>query len=138
MKLPHHLSFVPGLLRLAMPIAAQALMMTILNLVDTVMVGRLGEVEIAAIALGNQIFFLLMLFLLGVGSGGAVFTAQYWGKGDVAGVRKALGLSLRVALTGALVWSYPKSVDTSVKHSVLLKGVEHGTRETGNPVQPGV
>ncbi|HKJ86380.1 MAG TPA: MATE family efflux transporter [Spirochaetia bacterium] len=105
MKFPQHLSFVPGLLRLAMPIAAQALMMTVLNLVDTVMVGRLGEVEIAAIALGNQILFLLMLFLLGVGSGGAVFAAQYWGKGDVAGVRKALGVSLRVALTGALLFS---------------------------------
>lgn len=105
MKLPEGLSFVPRLLRLALPIATQVLMMTILNLVDTVMVGRLGEVEIAAIALGNQIFFLLMLFLLGVGSGGAVFAAQYWGQGDVAGVRKALGVSLRVALAGALVFS---------------------------------
>ena len=105
MKLPEHLSFLPRLLRLALPIAAQSLMMTVLNLVDTVMVGRLGEVEIAAIALGNQIFFLLMLFLLGVGSGGAVFAAQYWGQGDVAGVRKALAVSLRVALGGALLFS---------------------------------
>ncbi|MFW5688951.1 MAG: MATE family efflux transporter, partial [Spirochaetota bacterium] len=105
MKLPEHLAFLPRLVRLALPIAAQALMMTILNFVDTVMVGRLGEVEIAAIALGNQVFFLLMLFLLGVGSGGAVFAAQYWGRGDVAGVRKALGVSLRVALTGALLFT---------------------------------
>lgn len=97
--------FASRLIRLALPIAAQTLMMTALNLADTFMVGRLGEVQIGAIALGNQIFFLLMLFQFGVGSGALVFASQYWGNGDVGGVRRSLGASLMFALTGAAVFT---------------------------------
>jgi putative MATE family efflux protein len=99
------LHFLPQLIRLALPIALQALMMTVLNLVDTVMVGQLGEVQIGAIALGNQIFFLLMLFLFGVGSGGAVFASQFWGRRDVHGVRKSLAMALIVGVVGAGVFT---------------------------------
>lgn len=86
--------FYKTLIRLALPIALQSLIMTTLNLVDTIMVGQLGEVNIAAVALGNQIFFLLSLFLFGVSSGSSVFIAQFWGKKDVLSIRKVLGLSL--------------------------------------------
>jgi len=99
------LSFLPHLIRLALPIALQALMMTVLNLVDTVMVGQLGEVQIGAIALGNQIFFLLMLFLFGVGSGGAVFASQYWGRRDIHGVRRSMAMALIVGLGGATLFT---------------------------------
>ncbi|MEX2442889.1 MAG: MATE family efflux transporter [Alkalispirochaeta sp.] len=98
-------SFVPDLLHLALPIALQTLMMTSLNLADTFMVGQLGEVQIGAIALGNQIFFLLMLFQFGVGSGGAVFASQFWGRRDVAGVRRSLGLSLLFGVAGAILFT---------------------------------
>lgn len=99
------LDYLPRLMHLALPIAVQSLMMTLLNLIDTVMVGQLGEVEIGAIALGNQIFFLLFLFMLGVGSGGAVFAAQFWGRGDIAGVRMSLGMSLFLGTAGAAIFS---------------------------------
>ncbi|MBP7176781.1 MAG: MATE family efflux transporter [Thermoclostridium sp.] len=86
--------FNKTLIQLALPIALQNLIMTSLNLVDTVMVGQLGEANIAAVALGNQIFFLISLFLFGVSSGSSVFIAQFWGKRDVLSIRKVLGLSL--------------------------------------------
>ncbi len=105
MQIPQRFSFVPHLLHMALPIALQTLMMTSLNLADTFMVGQLGEVQIGAIALGNQIFFLLLLFQLGVGTGGAVFASQFWGRGDVSGLRRSLGLSLVLAVAGALVFT---------------------------------
>ena len=71
------------LLILALPIAAQNFVQTLLNLVDTLMIGQLGETSIAAVALSNQIFFLIMLLLFGISSGSAVFTAQFWGKKDM-------------------------------------------------------
>ena len=58
------------------------------------MIGQLGETAIAAVALSNQIFFLLMLLLFGISSGTAVFTAQFWGKGDRMGIHRALGIAL--------------------------------------------
>lgn len=100
-----HTSFIPRLLHLALPIALQSSMMTALNLADTFMVGQLGETEIGAIALGNQIFFLLMLFQFGVGSGAAVFASQYWGDGDIPGIRRSLGLSLVFAAAGASIFT---------------------------------
>ncbi len=86
--------FYKTLTHIALPIAIQNLIMTSLNLVDTVMIGQLGETNIAAVALGNQIFFLIALFLFGVGSGASVFIAQFWGKKDISNIRKILGLGL--------------------------------------------
>jgi len=92
--------FLGRLFQVAMPIALQSLMVTSLNLIDTIMIGQLGETQIAAVALGNQIYFLLMLFLFGVGSGTAVFTAQYWGRKDVPGIRSSVGVSLLFVAAG--------------------------------------
>lgn len=97
--------FLPALVRMAIPIALQALMMTALNLADTFMVGRLGEVQIGAIAIGNQIFFLMMLFQFGVGSGSAVFASQYWGRRDVPGLRRTLGIGLVFGVGGAALFT---------------------------------
>ncbi len=79
------------------------------------MIGQLGELEIASVALANQLYFLLMLFLFGVSSGGAIFAAQFWGKKDIKGLRRTQGLMLATGLSGAvffviLVLTIPKSI----------------------------
>jgi len=92
-------TFMRAMLGLAAPVALQQLISAGLNMVDVVMVGQLGEASIAALGLANQIFFLLILFLFGVTSGMAIFTAQYWGQGDVESIHKVLGLCLTVAVS---------------------------------------
>ena len=86
------------MLALALPVAFQQLITASLNMIDVLMVGQLGETSVAALGLANQIFFLLILFLFGVTSGMAIFTAQYWGKGDVENIRKVLGICLMIAV----------------------------------------
>ena len=86
------------MLTLALPVAFQQFITAGLNMVDVLMVGQLGEASIAALGLANQVFFLLILFLFGVTSGMAIFTAQYWGKQDVESIHKVLGICLTVAL----------------------------------------
>ena len=49
--------FYSSLVAIAIPISLQALLQNFVNMLDTVMIGRLGSVEIAAVGLGNQIFF---------------------------------------------------------------------------------
>lgn len=97
--------FFSTMLRLAVPIAMQQFVMNALNAVDVLMIGQLGEISVASIGLANQFFFLLSLFLFGVGSGSAVFSAQFWGRGDVANLRRVLGLALAIALTGASLFT---------------------------------
>jgi putative MATE family efflux protein len=91
--------FMRSLLSLAIPVAIQQFITASLNMVDVVMVGQLGEASIAALGLANQVFFLLILFLFGVTSGMAIFTAQFWGKGDEESIRQVLGISIVVALS---------------------------------------
>ena len=83
--LPPH--FFRILLTIALPIILQNLMQSLVNMLDTVMVGRLDSVAIAAVGLGNQIFFLLNMVLFGISSGAAIFVAQYWGKKDIPRIR---------------------------------------------------
>jgi len=90
--------FYSDLVRIALPIAMQNMVASSVNMLDTVMVGRLGAAELAAVGLGNQIWFLLMLFLFGTSSGSGVCTAQFWGKRDIPGVRKTTGLSMTLGM----------------------------------------
>jgi MATE family, multidrug efflux pump len=98
-------AFFRAMLALAVPVAFQQLITAGLNMIDVLMVGQLGEASVAALGLANQIFFLLILFLFGTTSGMAIFTAQYWGKGDVESIRKVLGICLVLAISVAALFS---------------------------------
>jgi putative MATE family efflux protein len=98
-------AFFRAMLALAVPVAFQQLITAGLNMIDVLMVGQLGEASVAALGLANQIFFLLILFLFGTTSGMAIFTAQYWGKGDTENIRKVLGICLALAISVAALFS---------------------------------
>jgi putative MATE family efflux protein len=98
-------SFLRELLVIAFPISLQQLFTAALNMIDVVMVGQLGETAIAALGLANQIFFVFILILFGATSGMAIFTAQYWGKQEIEPIRKALGMSLIVSVSVALLFT---------------------------------
>jgi putative MATE family efflux protein len=97
--------FMRSMLAIALPVAFQQLITASLNLIDVLMVSQLGETSVAALGLANQVFFLLILFLFGVTSGMSIFTAQYWGKGDVENIRKVLGICLAIAIAVAAAFT---------------------------------
>lgn len=100
---------------LMIPMALKELISSLVNLVDTIMVGQLGESSIAAVGIANQVFFLFNVFLFGIGSGAGVFSSQFWGNSDLKGIRKMLGLNL---ILGALLasvflavsWIFPTQI----------------------------
>ena len=97
--------FLNTLLKLATPIMLQNLVFSSLNMVDGVMIGQLGDSAVAAVGVANQVFFLVSLLLFGVGSGSAIFAAQFWGKKDIKRIQSVLGLSLLMSISGALIFS---------------------------------
>ena len=97
--------FYSSLVAIAIPVSMQSLLQNFVNMLDTVMIGRLGSVEIAAVGLGNQIFFILNMLLFGITSGGGVFIAQFWGKKDINGIRKSFGLMTMIAAFAAVVFT---------------------------------
>ena len=97
--------FYKNLFVLALPITFQYFISSSINLVGVMMVGQLGEASIAALGLGNQIFFLVNLLMFGISSGYAIFAAQYWGANDVPNIRRVLGLCLTLGLVGSGIFT---------------------------------
>ncbi|MCI6886796.1 MAG: MATE family efflux transporter [Lachnospiraceae bacterium] len=102
--------FLKKAVMIAFPVALQGMLNTVVNLVDTMMIGTLGETAIAAVGLANKVFFVFSLLVFGVVSGSGVLAAQYWGNQDVKNIRKVLGLALTIALTGSVVFLTPSVI----------------------------
>ncbi|RJG51267.1 MATE family efflux transporter [Motilimonas pumila] len=94
--------FLRKLWQLALPVSIQSLLFSLLGLVDILMVGQLGEAEVASVGLGNRVFFFNLLIIFGLSGGVSVLAAQYYGKGEVAGVRRCLVLAIIAAVAVSL------------------------------------
>ncbi|KPL76498.1 hypothetical protein ADN00_11030 [Ornatilinea apprima] len=97
--------FYKTLFQLALPITVQYFISSSISLVGVMMVGQLGEVSIAALGLGNQIFFLVSLLIFGLSSGYAIFAAQFWGANDLPNVRRVLGICLTLGMIAAGIFT---------------------------------
>ncbi|MBP1924315.1 putative MATE family efflux protein [Sedimentibacter acidaminivorans] len=86
--------FYRNLFLITIPIIMQNLITTSLNMLDTMMIGKVGEIELASVGIANQFYFLFTLFAFGAAGGGGVLIAQLWGKGDKDNINKILCKSL--------------------------------------------
>lgn len=107
--------FIKTLFAISIPIAFQNLIASSLNAVDTVMIGQLGETEIASVGLANQYFFIFVLLLFGTSSGTSVFTSQFWGKKDYTSIKQTLSISMVIGVFFSLVFlvlafAFPKFI----------------------------
>lgn len=96
--------FIRNLYTLALPIILNELLNSLINMMDTFMIGSLGAANVSAVSLGNQVFFIFTLFSFGICSGASIFMGQYYGADDMKGVKKALGIALCLALLNAFVF----------------------------------
>lgn len=97
--------FYKNLAAIAIPVALQNVIAFGVQMMDTVMVGRLGDISLSAASLANQPYFVFAVFNFGLSSGGAVLIAQYWGRGNTEAVRRIIGISMRAITVTALVFS---------------------------------
>lgn len=95
--------FFQRFIRIMLPIAGQNLIMVGISMADTLMVGRLGDVQLSGVALANQLGFILQLILFGTTSGGNVLIAQFWGKGDVPSIHKVMTIMYRILTVASIV-----------------------------------
>jgi putative MATE family efflux protein len=97
--------FLKQLLHIALPIAIQSLITSSLNMVDTIMIGRLGDSEIAAVGICNQVYFLFMLLIFGGYSGASIFLSQYFGVKDIKNIRRVLGIMMTFGCAVAVLFT---------------------------------
>jgi len=107
--------FLSTIIALVIPITLQNLISSSLNMVDNLMIGKLGESAIAAVGLVNQYFFVYTLAVLGINAGASIFIAQFWGKKDIPNIRKMIGLDMVLSifvsiLFSIIVWISPEAI----------------------------
>ena len=85
-------------LRLAIPIALQNLLISSFSLIDTLMVGQLGDVALSAVGMAGQWSWMLNIALFGVISGTSLYISQYWGVRDIDGIHRTYGIALTSAV----------------------------------------
>ena len=57
---------------IAVPIALQGLITTGVNMMDTIMIGAVGETELSAVSLANQFISIFQIFCMGIGMGASI------------------------------------------------------------------
>lgn len=105
-KLSNH-EFYQTIISLVLPITLQSLISSSLNMVDNLMIGKLGESAIASVGLVNQYFFIFTLCLSGFNAGAGIFISQYWGRKNSNNIRRMLGLNMILCILASLVFSIP-------------------------------
>lgn len=87
-------SFYIKMLTIALPVAMQSVITTGVNLMDTIMLGQLGEIALSASALGNQFITLFQFLCMGISMGACVLTSRFWGAGDFTSLKKVITIAL--------------------------------------------
>jgi len=105
MKMVKDRDFYRLLLAISLPIALQNVVSQGVSLIGTLMLGQLGSTQIAASSLGNQPLFIFTLLTIGFAAGASVLTAQYWGKGDTAAIRRLTAIVLRYSILASFVFA---------------------------------
>lgn len=80
-------AFYKRVFALMLPIMLQNAITNFVNMLDNVMVGQIGQVEMTGVAVANQLIFVFNLAIFGAISGAGIFTAQFYGKKDDDGIR---------------------------------------------------
>lgn len=98
--------FYRNLGSIAAPIIIQNFISTSLNMVDTVMIGMVGETQIASVGIANQVFMLFSMFLFGICSGCGIFISQFWGKRDTENIKHVVGIQIFSAILVSLFFTF--------------------------------
>lgn len=98
-------SFYKLTLSLVIPMVLQNLINVGISSIDVLMLGKVSETVLSAASLAGQVQFIMILLFLGLTSGAAVLTAQYWGKEDKKSIVTIMGISMRFSLIIALIFT---------------------------------
>lgn len=104
-------AFYIKVLTLALPIALQSLITVGVNMLDTIMVGRLSEEALSATSLANQFINIYHIFCMGLGMGASVLVSRYWGMREsepqkaLEALKKTVCIVVRLTLGLALLFA---------------------------------
>ncbi|HHG3243782.1 TPA: MATE family efflux transporter [Vibrio parahaemolyticus] len=91
-------AFWQKLIAIGLPVSLQSMLFALLGVVDIFMVSLLGESATAAVGVGNRIFFFNLAIVFGLCGAVTVLASQYYGSGNMAGIRRTLAQSWCISI----------------------------------------
>ena len=80
----------------AIPIIIQNGITNFVSMLDNIMVGRVGSLEMSGVSIVNGLMFVYSLCVFGASSGAGIFTAQFFGSNDHEGIRYTFRFKLLI------------------------------------------
>lgn len=96
-------SFYKKTMKIAIPVALQAMLQSSFSMIDQIMVGQLGEKSIAAVEVGSKPGFVFTFVSGAVASVTGIMVSQYMGKKDDDKIDTSMSLNMCVMMAIALV-----------------------------------
>lgn len=91
--------FYAQVVAVVVPIIIQNTVSNVVSLLDNVMVGRVGTLQMSAVAIVNQLLFVFNLCIFGGLAGAGIFATQYAGAHDDKGIRDCFRVKWMIALS---------------------------------------
>ncbi len=98
-------SFFRSVCALAIPVALQSMLQASFGVVDQVMIGQLGSVDVAAVGLAGKFTGIFNVIVSAVGAVAGIMISQYMGQKNVAETRRSVILNLWVCLVFAALFT---------------------------------
>lgn len=105
MRITKDRNFYKLLFSISLPIAMQNLITFAVSMIDTLMVGSLGEAQLSSVSIANNLFFILTILMFGLAGGSNIMISQYWGKRDKKTIHKIISIMYRfcIAITSVFI-----------------------------------
>ena len=101
-------NFYRKIMMIAFPIIVQNGITNFVGMLDNIMVGQVGTIQMSAVSISNQLIFVYNLCIFGALSGAGIFTAQYFGNRDKEGIQYSFRykwmISLVVTILGLCIF----------------------------------
>lgn len=88
--------FYKRVIAIVLPLIIQNTITNVVSLLDNVMVGSIGTLQMSAVAIVNQLIFVFNLCIFGGLAGAGIFSTQYAGANDDRGVRHCFRMKMYI------------------------------------------
>lgn len=97
--------FYERVLAIMLPVAMQQAINMGVNMMDTIMLGSFGEVQLSASSLANSFYSIFQIFCMGITAGCSILVSQHYGAGQIKQVKQSFALALRLTAAFGVVFA---------------------------------
>ena len=97
-------NFYKSVILIGVPVMVQALLQSLVSLIDSFMVAGLGDVKMAGVNISGQILYIFMVLQTAVCTSGGIYMTQYFGAKDKKGMKQSF--AFKVVVSFSMIFLY--------------------------------